>query len=892
MKQRNTFIIYPLIILGFVLFFASSCKKDDSIKPPPPEVTETIIETSSATIGVNGGSVVLSDGANVIISSGELSSDFIVTISKIANENIFTAENRYAYDISGLPKGTHVNLIFPCPANKPLKLVGVFNYDPTQYIGTTVSFDYDSINGKVTINNFILQKKQKDVANYSRWIIEWGNNINYGDNTKLIPMPFYQQIGGSCWAASATMLTKAYSPFTGREIETEICEYLRAMNINIDDGIGVYNFMKVLFRRFQVFSGGAGVTTVSYFNKTNLLLAIIKQLDENKPVELYMPNYAHAVLVVGYKTTLNGYDDWELIIHDSKGTNPPIADEGTMYTSRKWSWFLKDAFSTSLFLILYPGTAVHNDRALQTISLPTYPSDNTGVSFEYNRSSGGSSGTISLTWDINKPDGYKWSQSGFTDFDTLPIVKSLNLKLQLYNADLSANQNVSLNVKVYNAKAAKTTYIKDYPITLSNDKLPYYFNLSLDTSEWFKNYGDTSIIEYYIQTRLINNSGNYQDGWIVKFNIKGDKPGVRIETSTVNSITSTKATCVSNIINSGGKTILSRGVCWNTSPIPTISNNKTVDGSGIGTFTSSLTGLTANTNYYVRAYATYASGVAYGNQIEFTTLSLIPILYTGPVENITPTSARCNAIVNSDNGLPVTARGVCWSKVSPPRLPTASDSLTTNGTGTGSYASNITGLAGFTTYYVCAYATNSAGTGYGNTLSFYTTDPIVVGQPYQGGIIAYLLKAGDPGYIAGQKHGLIVAPSDQSTSAQWGCFTPDFSLAGSSDTAFGKGNQNTVNIVNTCPEAGIAAKLCSNLVLGGYSDWYLPSLGEMKRLHQNQSAIGYSVLPEGFYWSSSEYDQFYIWFLPLCFGFSECGVINNSYYAKNRSYKVRAVRSF
>jgi hypothetical protein len=96
-----------------------------------------------------------------------------------------------------------------------------------------------------------------------------------------------------------------------------------------------------------------------------------------------------------------------------------------------------------------------------------------------------------------------------------------------------------------------------------------------------------------------------------------------LTTTTVGSITTSTATSGGDIINDGGTPILSRGVVWSTSNNPTIAlSTKTVDGSGSGNFSSNLTGLSPNTNYYVRAYATNANGTAYGNEVSFTTLNV------------------------------------------------------------------------------------------------------------------------------------------------------------------------------------------------------------------------------------------------------------------------------
>ena len=92
-----------------------------------------------------------------------------------------------------------------------------------------------------------------------------------------------------------------------------------------------------------------------------------------------------------------------------------------------------------------------------------------------------------------------------------------------------------------------------------------------------------------------------------------------LTTDTVSAITQTTAECGGNITSDGGAAVTVRGVCWSTGPSPTTADGKTTDGTGTGSFTSSLTGLTAGTSYYVRAYATNSVGTGYGSSEPFTT---------------------------------------------------------------------------------------------------------------------------------------------------------------------------------------------------------------------------------------------------------------------------------
>src|SRR5690554_2000399 len=98
------------------------------------------------------------------------------------------------------------------------------------------------------------------------------------------------------------------------------------------------------------------------------------------------------------------------------------------------------------------------------------------------------------------------------------------------------------------------------------------------------------------------------------------KKGIPVlSTTAITDITQTTAKSGGNITSDGGATVTVRGVCWSTNQTPTISDNKTTDGTGAGNFVSSISGLTANTTYYVRAYATNSNGTAYGSAMSFTT---------------------------------------------------------------------------------------------------------------------------------------------------------------------------------------------------------------------------------------------------------------------------------
>ena len=146
-----------------------------------------------------------------------------------------------------------------------------------------------------------------------------------------------------------------------------------------------------------------------------------------------------------------------------------------------------------------------------------------------------------------------------------------------------------------------------------------------------------------------------------------------------------------------------------------------------------------------------------------------------------------------------------------------------------------------------------------------------IGDEYGGGIVFYVDSTG--------QHGLIAAPSNQN-SAVWGC---DSTYIGGTGRGIGMGRANTLAIVNGCSQAGTAARICDDLVLNGYDDWFLPSVEEFFLMCEENSVIGRTDFEA--YWTSTEVGPNG----AIC---CYCGYYDSEYLPKDRSGNVRAVRAF
>jgi hypothetical protein len=234
---------------------------------------------------------------------------------------------------------------------------------------------------------------------------------------------------------------------------------------------------------------------------------------------------------------------------------------------------------------------------------------------------------------------------------------------------------------------------------------------------------------YYAKAYAITTAGRTFYGEEVSFTMQFTPIG--ITTATITGITPSSAMSGGIIEVEDGTIITARGVCYSRTGVPTITDSKTSDGKGPGSFTSTLSGLTANATYYIRAYVTDKSNKThYGDLLTFSTSAASAFqVTTTPFSNVVLMIPSYSGISGGtiSGSATISAKGVCWNTIP---NPTISNSKTTDGAGGAAYTSTLSGLVPGNIYYYRAYATNTSGvTVYGEQYSVYyetaiTTAPV------------------------------------------------------------------------------------------------------------------------------------------------------------------------
>ncbi|MBV5313662.1 MAG: hypothetical protein JZU47_10225 [Prolixibacteraceae bacterium] len=418
------------------------------------------------------------------------------------------------------------------------------------------------------------------------------------------------------------------------------------------------------------------------------------------------------------------------------------------------------------------------------------------------------------------------------------------------------------------------------------------------------------LYEYHIVAIVGSNESNYAWTQI--------KPLLTATLTTANpsSIKSTSALLGGTITNDGGATITERGVCWATTANPTTSNNKLAIGSGTGSFNNTITGLTANTTYYIRAYAINSQGTAYGNELNFK-CSLPLSLSTSNTYNITSNSATLGGNIISDGNETVTERGVCYSTYI---NPTTSNTKLAIGSGIGSFSNIITGLTANTTYFIRAYAINSQGTAYGNELSFKTFYGEVTDAD---GNVYPTIKIGNQIWMAENlkttKYNDGTTIPNVTDNTTWAALKTGAYCYYNNDAINYKATYGTlynwyaVNTNRLCPAGWhvptdsewttLTTYIGGESVAGGKlkgtgtTHWLTPNTGATNEVgftalpagYRGSNGTFYYIGYGGYWWSSTEYLTNYVWHWYVFY--SDSGVRRYGY-TKEHGFSVRCVRDY
>jgi len=290
-----------------------------------------------------------------------------------------------------------------------------------------------------------------------------------------------------------------------------------------------------------------------------------------------------------------------------------------------------------------------------------------------------------------------------------------------------------------------------------------------------------------------------------------------------------------------------------------------INSFGAGNFTNNLPSVNALGNPLVANLRVLSTGDVNGS---YAALPTAPTLVLDTVFAGFGSGTATVRFTSSGSG--VFERGICWGTSPNPTV--SGNKYVFGGSGGYGFTQVFSGsFVGNQLHYARAYARTSSGIFYSNEKTFTS---LGIGSTYGGGIVFYIDASG--------QHGLVCAPSDQG-SFQWGCYLTDI---GGTSTAFGTGQANTNLILSGCSTRPIAASVCDNLVLNGYSDWYLPSLGELQLLYSNLRVQGIGGFLNDIYYSSSQFNPYDAW----CMFFDYGNVYNGA--KDHPSYRVRAVRAF
>lgn len=439
-------ILLLLLLLPILIVGLQSC--DETPTEPDPGVTieEVVLEEKSATIGTEGGSLVLDDGMKAEIPAGSLSDETELTLRKIGSERFFDGPNRTAYRLFVSTEPDQILLSFPVEPGGTADDIGVLNYDPESFFQDEADiypFEYDEATGTVTVRasanrtlpdpNGGAGRRSGKIKEKNTWVVEKEPLVEPDVETKVVAMPFYAQDQLTCWAASIHMMTRGYRA----SASSRVPDYLKYAGYPPTTGPGALMY-RVKVPSLLNIHAASGATGTIYWRGTSAFNNLVKQISAGRPV--LIGRSGHSVMIIGYRKTtqLYGPASYEFLVHD-----PGDPDWGNQW--KKWDWVI-DGWLGTFAQVWIPQKPLE-DRTLQTVGLPM--SGATGyIRFLHTNESGDVVNDATLGIDPTQPKWYGWKLR-ISSVDEIPgTAETLAMQLPVWNADRSSTATVVLDVSV------------------------------------------------------------------------------------------------------------------------------------------------------------------------------------------------------------------------------------------------------------------------------------------------------------------------------------------------------------------------------------------------------------------------------------------------------------
>ncbi|MCF8363103.1 MAG: C39 family peptidase [Prolixibacteraceae bacterium] len=461
-----------------------------------------------------------------------------VSVAIINDERFFNLEGDIVFDFSDNETEFTFDLEFSLPRNLTIDDITLCIYSKANSVDEMdaqhIAFTYDASKGLLKAKfrapsdspfNDIKSIKagQNKKGRYDRLVISYVKFEESIVSRRLIPMPFYEQPGGTCWATCANMLSRAYIDASKTLRQPRIIDVVKSMgHQDLNSGVGLYDFKKVsgILKNTTFYD----FETSSFFSSKSMLSHIINKIDKNIPVVLKFdyPNVgSHVILVVGYEINVmdNKPENTRLCYHDPRNDG----NKG-MYLVATYEWLMSQKSYAEVFQTLSAvSEPVPESKTLQTIGMPIFYDTqlafaNGHIGF-YEESKFTSLPQVRLTYDKSTSLGYSWNHfKGNTLMTQIEDNAShIALSLPIYNAS-DVNKNLQLSIKAYSGKGENSTVVYETQKSITFEKKSTYvgFNENIPLSKIFAE--ENQEIELFLE--LMDNNKRL-DYYTLEFNLTG-----------------------------------------------------------------------------------------------------------------------------------------------------------------------------------------------------------------------------------------------------------------------------------------------------------------------------------------------------------------------------------